>query len=342
MVPPAEPNDTPDVIVSRSFLAALTTAGVTAAQHEAALRAANARHGMFWTEDLGPHALQAYARALDEFHGPGHLGLKVARAMPDGANGVLEYLLLTAPCLRASQLIHARFGLLTADYLRFELRESDGHSSVALVPPEGLVLAPLMEEYRVGRTLLGMRRALKQPQFTPSDVYFTVLRPASLLGLQEFFGRDVRFHFAQPRAGLSVATNVLDQPLPTSDPALHRILLDHAQALMQKAPVPTNVAARVRQALVAQLHVGRPSINAVGRRLGMSERTLRRRLAEENTSFGDLLDQVRSSLARVLSRAADQTEKGVAHKLGFESTSALRRAQKRWAARMPPPLEEAL
>jgi AraC-like DNA-binding protein len=334
------PPDPPDVHLSRSFLAALFSCGVTDAQHDAAMRAASARHGMFWTEDLGAFALQRYAVALADLHPTPHLGLRLARAMPDGATGIVEYVMLTAPSLRATHALHGRYASLTADYMRMELREHGGRIQVEQVPPAGLTLAPLIEEYRVARMLLGTRRALKEPRFSPSSVAFTVPRPSSTAELQEFFGRGAALSFGQERAMLSIPTSVFDQPLPTSDPALHRILLGHAEQMLENAPVPSSTSARVRQALLAQLHTGRPSIVDVGRRLGMSERTLRRRLADEDTSFGELLDEVRASLARVLSRAAEQTEKGVAHKLGFESMSALRRAQKRWAARAPRAMTE--
>jgi AraC-like DNA-binding protein len=66
------------------------------------------------------------------------------------------------------------------------------------------------------------------------------------------------------------------------------------------------------------------------RRLGLSTRTLRRRLEQENTSYQDLLDQFRRDLALEYLRSGHMAPKEIAYVLGFSSPSTFRRAFKTW------------
>jgi AraC-like DNA-binding protein len=325
--------EAPHLLLVRAFKEALACCGVTQAQRDAALRAAGVTHPLFWAQEAGQYALAKFARALAAETGDPQLGLRLAAAMPRGATGVLEYAVLSAASLRVTHALYARFGVLAGESVRYSFREQGGHTTVVFAPPAGFFLEPVVEDYRLVRLLLSGRRALMQPSYAPSAVCFTYPRPARLDTHRRIFGERVSFEFECELAGIRVPTTLLDAPLPSSEPVLHRILVHNVEQLMNSAPPVNGVVDRVKQILLASLHSGRPTIATVCKQLGISERTLRRRLSEENSSFAELLDEVRASLSSVLERAPDQTGKHIASKLGFESTTALRRAQKRWAVR---------
>lgn len=324
--------DSTDTHYTQSFLGALVALGVSKQQTDNAMRAAQAKHGRFWTDELGMYAVQTFTRALADELGEPALGLRLAHAMPDGATGVIEYLLLSAPTLRATHGLYARYGSLISEYARYKLHEHGGYTTVSFEPPTGLVMDRVIEDFRLVRMLTSTRRALLEPELTPSAVHFSYARPAQLSAHEQAFGKT-SFVFGCAAPGIQVPTHLLDRPLRTSEPVLHAILLQHAEHLLDRnAPTP-NLSARVRQLLVASLHQGKPSCAEIARRMNMSERSLRRHLATDGTSFADLLDEVRASLAGVLAKTPDHASKAMASKLGFESPSALRRAQKRWATR---------
>jgi AraC-like DNA-binding protein len=62
----------------------------------------------------------------------------------------------------------------------------------------------------------------------------------------------------------------------------------------------------------------------------MSERTLRRRLAEEGTSLRALVDEVRATLAAEFLRSGSLTVAEIAHRLGYVEQSSFSQAFKRW------------
>jgi AraC-like DNA-binding protein len=77
-----------------------------------------------------------------------------------------------------------------------------------------------------------------------------------------------------------------------------------------------------------------PLLGAVGRRTGMSARTLRRRIDAEGASFRSLVESVRRERADEL-LGEGRTVKEVCFLLGFSEPSAFVRAFKRWTGRTP-------
>ena len=90
------------------------------------------------------------------------------------------------------------------------------------------------------------------------------------------------------------------------------------------------------QALLAtMLPKGPPHRDDVAAQLMMSERTLQRRLAEEGTSFTNLVDDTRRELARQSLNSGDLSLKMLSFQLGFSEPSAFYRACKRWFGMAP-------
>ncbi|WP_164705726.1 helix-turn-helix transcriptional regulator, partial [Pseudomonas viridiflava] len=83
---------------------------------------------------------------------------------------------------------------------------------------------------------------------------------------------------------------------------------------------------RVRSALLESLPAGEVSMQAVGRKLGVSTRTLQRRLQSEGTSFQQILDTLRESLAHHYLRNTAMSSAEISFLLGFEDPNSFARA----------------
>jgi AraC-like DNA-binding protein len=110
----------------------------------------------------------------------------------------------------------------------------------------------------------------------------------------------------------------------------------HVQNAQRKVEQDAGVAAQVRAQILGQLHAGEPSITRVGRKLAMSESTLRRRLREEGTSHRELVDQVRWQLAQSYLGDAALGIREVAFLLGFAHVSAFHKAFRRLSGGLTP------
>ena len=105
-----------------------------------------------------------------------------------------------------------------------------------------------------------------------------------------------------------------------------------------KKPATTSrrtLAAEVRAAVAAALPDGQPNKSQVARRLGMSERSLHRRLADDGHTFQDIATQARRDAAESLLRSSDHTLADVAFLTGFSDQTAFSRAFKRWTGHTP-------
>lgn len=95
------------------------------------------------------------------------------------------------------------------------------------------------------------------------------------------------------------------------------------------------VSTRVRSALLDLLPTGDPSMKSVARKLGLSTRTLQRRLQDEGHSFQQTLDAVRTELAIHYLRHTALTGVEIALKLGFEDPNSFVRAFRDWTGSTP-------
>ena len=73
-----------------------------------------------------------------------------------------------------------------------------------------------------------------------------------------------------------------------------------------------------------------PTMEAIAHQIGMTERTLRRRLRDEKRNYADIIDDVRKNLALEYLTTTRMSVEDIAWKIGFSDSSNLRRAVKRW------------
>ena len=135
---------------------------------------------------------------------------------------------------------------------------------------------------------------------------------------------------------LELDSATMERRLLTTDPALSRIIERHAKAsLASVAPASSELKERVRRVLVKGVAAGRCSIKTVAPELGLSERTLQRRLEEEGASFGDILDSVRRDLGLRYLEDGKLSLAEIAYLLGYSEPSPFHRAFKRWTGSTP-------
>jgi len=151
----------------------------------------------------------------------------------------------------------------------------------------------------------------------------------------DFFQGRVRFGADEDR--VVFARELLDAAPAGAHRALWGYLCAQAEALCEAA-APLTAAGAVAARLEGALRDGRgevPALGAVARALGSSERTLRRRLVEEGTSWRALLDEARKRRAQELMAAPRASVIDAALALGFSDGTAFTHACRRWFACPP-------
>jgi AraC-like DNA-binding protein len=282
--------------------------------------------------ELGVHTVPQVALALAAKTGDPELAFRLAELLPRGPMGIVEHLLPSAASLRASFELNQRFAALLSDYQEMALAV-DGESAVITPVLPGVGLDPLVEDYSLARIALSIRARLCKKLLPFTRVHFRHPAPDSARAHAELFGTTAVLKFEQPQPALHFPAGLLDETLPGHDPVLNAVLEKYAARLLLDLARVHGLAGRVEQEIASTLHSGRPAITAIAKRFHLSERTLRRRLAEDGTSYVALVDRVRALLAELYMSQDAVSAEYLAARLGFQSDSAFRRAYKRWLGR---------
>lgn len=281
-----------------------------------------------------PHATWiALWRAIDA-RGPGAYGLRAARGLPEHHFDVIEYIMRASDDLGHALEQFARyFALLSTGVNHVFVRDEAGGRLERRYPPGAHTTIGHPAEFAFACVVLRARR-LTDADWRPREVRFAHRRPAEDREHREVF--DCPLVWDSEPSLIAFDAGTLALPMRRPEPFLRRVLERHADALVASLPTATtDLRARTKEAIVAGIRSNKAAVVDVAKALGMSERTLQRRLGELDTTFAKLLDEARSELAlRYLAEPSIAIAE-VAFLLGFADATAFHRAFRRWTDRTP-------
>jgi AraC-like DNA-binding protein len=167
-----------------------------------------------------------------------------------------------------------------------------------------------------------------------THVSFTHRRSDDVSELNAFFGSKVKFGAAVDE--VAFPTSIRQMAVVGADSYLNELLIKYCEEAL--AARPTNrspFGLSVENAIALLLPHGKPRASEIGRKLGVSQRTLARRLSSEGLTFAGVLQSVRSDLAN--RHLADETLSisKIAWLLGYQDVSSFTHAVRRWTGRAP-------
>lgn len=186
----------------------------------------------------------------------------------------------------------------------------------------------------VAATAIGALRIATGTSLAPLRVRFQHERREDVGRVAEILGARTRF--GCERFELILARGMLDLPLVERDGTLVAILERHAAMLLgERRRERASMRHRVERAVLGGLQRGAPAIETVAAALGLSARTLARRLADEGCHYREVVDALRLALAEsyLADRALSLAE--IAFLLGYADQSAFTTAFKRWTGTTP-------
>ncbi len=151
--------------------------------------------------------------------------------------------------------------------------------------------------------------------------------------LAEFFGCPVKYQCAHDKLVLDAAD--VELPFATHNEELVQMLASQFEEQLKAREQKQSSIGSVKWVLRRLLAGSRPDVAVVAKELGMSERTLQRRITEEGTTFRQLLNETRKELIReyLADDSVEITE--AAFLLGFENTNSFYRAFRSWEGKTP-------
>jgi len=164
--------------------------------------------------------------------------------------------------------------------------------------------------------------------------------PADTSLYKSLFGCEVVFDSDRNEA--IIDKKALNLPIPGRNPRILKRLTKRLDMMMLNLHEQTSVATDCRSLVMSSLGHSHITIQAISKRMNMSERNLRRRLSEENMSFRKILEEARKEAAAIYLGDPKMSLSEVAHSLGYNDQSAFSRAFKLWFKQSPADYRRAL
>jgi AraC-like DNA-binding protein len=261
------------------------------------------------------------------------LGLHLAETVGSESFGLLSYLGTTSPTWGEGLRRVSRYFRVLSDASSYDLLVADGAARVTAehnVPADGPVRQRV--EFTVAVLYCYGRRAI-EAEWNADDVFFEHAAPADTTEHRRVFRCAPRF--SAGASGFRFPAELLERPLCARDPALAELLERMAARFIAEAPPTMSVAGALRDLCIRRRFEGDLTLEWAAREVGMSPRTLQRRLGEDGTSYNEVIDTARRHVAtRMLAQPAVAIAE-VAFAVGFSEPAAFHRAFKRWAGMTP-------
>ena len=260
------------------------------------------------------------------------IGLVNSTVVKAGSFDVVAYAMMSSPNLLGMLERAVRYVDILSDAATLTIADDrEGHRLILeLFGGKHPVPRPRFEFDLM--TLLSFFRWVTNRDLRPLAFELRFPPPADLQPYRDALKCPLRFN--APVNALLFARADVTLPLPTAHPLLaemhERVASEHLQRLD-----PAQTCHRARAVIIRHLPDGEPRRPKIAAILGMSERTLQRRLAAEGTSFQRLLDDTRRGLAQHYLGQREVSLVDIAYLLGFSDQSSFFRAARRWFGSSP-------
>jgi len=248
-------------------------------------------------------------------------GLRLSERRRLATLGPLSVVLREEPDLRSALLLLVRYEYSYNEAISMQLDERDGLATVRLWLNFGEP-APTRQCFELAVAgLLGVIRMLVRSDWQAQTVCFSHPGPERLTTHRRLLGPHLRFD--AEFTGLVFRAGDLDDTNMLADP----LLLPYLPQLLRAVPPRRSrtLVDQVREVVEMLLPVGRYSMRQVAHSLGLTTRTLRRRLDDEDTTFSSIVNDARTELAERYLATERLTLTDISYQLGFAAPSAFSR-----------------
>jgi AraC-like DNA-binding protein len=259
-------------------------------------------------------------------------GLSAADAWLATDFHALGYAFIASRTLRTGIERIVRYNTVVDPIVHFESSLDDTHLRLTYhVEDPNLSDLPALQDGRWA-VVVGLCRAVYGADFAPAEVSFSHPAPSCRADYFGLFRCPVRFDATVPEFILD--RTLAETPLPTENKELALANDAILAAYVGELSAP-DIVSRVKAAIVEHLPSGAPNAEAVAKEMFMSMRTLHRKLSGEGTTYAQILETVRRTLAEQYISDPSKSLGEITFLLGFSEQSAFSRAFKRWTGESP-------
>jgi AraC-like DNA-binding protein len=260
------------------------------------------------------------------------LGFHLAQDFDLREIGMLYYVMSSSETLGDALQRAARYGRITNEGVQLKYRENEELT----IGFEYVNVARHQDRHQIEFFMVALVRLVRQlsaSNLFPDRVHVTHHRDRFHPSFKKFFGCDVAFGSGTDE--IVFPSTIGPVPLASADSFLNALLNDQCEQIRASRLRPAELRVSVENEIVSLLPHGKAQAPPIARKLGMSQRTLARRLASDGLSFTTVLDELRRDLAKHYLSEAEMPITTIAWLLGYREVSAFTHAFKRWTGKTP-------
>ena len=266
-----------------------------------------------------------------------YFGLHAGENLNLAAAGLIVQLSQSSETVKQALELCCQFANLGCSVLPLGLEEKENNYTVTFTPDEMWrsksdiafkqttdgVLAFTIKEFN---TLTRMKH-------NPIAVHLAWDRPIDISEYERVFGCPVLFN--QEEIAILIRKEHVEEKVITANYHLLNILVAHATEKINSLNNDQGFVYLVKTSMINLVKPEFPTIEQVAAHLNISARTLQRRLADENTTYKKLVDELRKEFALSYMKRKDLNISNIAYLLNYGDASAFNRAFKRWTGMSP-------
>jgi AraC-like DNA-binding protein len=260
------------------------------------------------------------------------IGFEFGKSITADRWGILGYIAFTSATLKDALSKQFKYQSLAGN-LGTPISELNNECLLLKWIPAHQCNHHVVEEIITGWAALANN--LSQNKIKPSAVYFHHTFKGNIVNKNcyaDYFGCPV--YFDHDFNGIEIMQSLLDIPLITVDDIINQALCHQADNMLsniiEQSPIES-----INQFIINQLPLGVPEIDDAAKQLGLSVRTLQRKLSDNQLNFTSMIDKIRKELALSYLKNTNTKVIYIAQMLGFSEQSAFQRAFKRWTGQTP-------
>lgn len=239
----------------------------------------------------------------------------------------------SAPNLLSSYARVERYGKVVTSIANFRVERSGPSVFMEVIQGRDRRLGLKMTNELALAAAMSISREVSENEFSPVAVHLMSDQPTDDDAYQMHFQCPI--HFGADRDAIEVKTTVAARANRLSDDGMSKFFETHLDTQLSQINDTSELERRILDQICEALSEGVPTLAEVAARIGMSSRTLQRRLSAEGLAYQELVLEARKTLSEQLLRRTDYALAEIAFLTGFSDQSTFTRAFKRWHGQTP-------
>ncbi|MDJ0859598.1 MAG: AraC family transcriptional regulator ligand-binding domain-containing protein [Dinoroseobacter sp.] len=272
-------------------------------------------------------------RIAQDIEGGRNIPITMGASMRCDDYGAFGLAFKSAPDLHGSYTRVERFGTVVTSIANFRVEEKQDGLSMEVIQSPAARLGLTMANELALAAAMTLSREVSSETVVPRAVHLMASKPDDETVYKAHFGCPI--HFQSDRDALELDLETARCPNRLADTGMSSFFEAHLGRELDTISDDPVLAGRVLDQIGNALSEGVPTLAEVAEGLGMSSRTLQRRLSDDGLAYQDLVGEARRTLSEQLLRRTDYALAEIAFLTGFSDQSTFTRAFKRWHGRTP-------